>query len=101
MEKENYNMLEIIFEARERDLALIDENDKKFMSQDKANRSKKSKLLNDELDKIPYNLNWLKVSIRKVIKDYIETIDYESYYFYKKYYFAGLRDGINLKEELK
>ncbi len=101
MEKENYNMLEIIFEARERDLALIDEDDKKFMSQDKANRSKKSKLLNDELDKIPYNLNWLKASIKRVIKDYIETIDYESYYFYKKYYFAGLRDGINLKEELK
>ena len=101
MEKENYNMLEIIFEARERDLALIDGDDKKFMSQDKANRSKKSKLLNDELDKIPYNLNWLKASIKRVIKDYIETIDYESYYFYKKYYFAGLRDGINLKEELK
>lgn len=71
------------------------------MSQDKANRSKKSKILNDELGKVPYNLNWLRASIKRVIKDYIETIDYESYYFYKKYYFAGLRDGINLKEELK
>ncbi len=43
------NMLETIFEAREEELAFID----------------------------------------------------ESYYFYKKYYFAGLKDGIKLKEEIK
>ena len=73
-EKENYNMLEIIFEAREKDLVLIDEEDKKFICQEKANKNRKSKLLNDELDKILYNLNWLKVSIRKIIKGYIETI---------------------------
>ena len=29
MEKENYNMLEIRFEARKRELALIDEEDKR------------------------------------------------------------------------
>ena len=54
-----------------------------------------------EKEKIPYNLNWLKDSIEKLIKDYVETIDFESYYFHKKYYFAGLKDGMKLKEELK
>lgn len=42
MEKENMNMLEKIFKSREEQLAIIDEQDKKFMSQDKANRSKKT-----------------------------------------------------------
>ena len=31
----------------------------------------------------------------------LETVDYESYYFYKKYYLSGLKDGIKLQEELK
>ena len=51
--------------------------------------------------KIPYNLNELKNDIIKVLEDYIETVDYESYYFYKKYYLSGLKDGIKLQEELK
>ena len=29
------------------------------------------------------------------------TYDNESYYFYKKYYLSGLKDGIKLQEELK
>ena len=98
---ENMDMLEMIFKAREEELAIIDEKDKRFMSQDKANRSKKHNSLNKELEKIPYNLNWLKESIIKLLEDYIETIDYEGAYFYKKYYLAGLKDGIKLKEELK
>lgn len=57
MGKEKINMLETIFEAREEDLAFIDEKDKKFMSQDKANKIKKSDYLNKELEKILYNLN--------------------------------------------
>ena len=101
MEKEKINMLETIFEAREKDLAFITDEDKKFMNQDKANKLKKSDCLNKELEKIPYNLNWLKDSIEKLIKDYAETINYESYYFHKKYYFEGLKDGIKLKSELK
>ena len=95
MEKEKINMLETIFEAREEDLAFITDEDKKFMSQDKANKVKKSDSLKKELEKFPYNLNWLKDSIEKLIKDYVETIDFESYYF------AGLKDGMKLKEELK
>lgn len=101
MEKEKINMLETIFEAREKDLAFITDEDKKFMNQDKANKLKKSDCLKKELEKIPYNLNWLKDSIEKLIKDYAETINYESYYFHKKYYFEGLKDGIKLKSELK
>ena len=93
MVNKNINMLETIFEAREEELAFINEEDKRFMNQDKANRSKKHNFLNEKIEKIPYNLN--------VLEDYIETVDYESYYFYKKYYLSGLKDGIKLQEELK
>lgn len=101
MINKNINILENIFEAREEELAFIDEEDKKFMSQDKANRSKKHDFLNEKIEKIPYSLNELKNDIIKVLKDYIETVDYESYYFYKKYYLSGLKDGSKLQEELK
>lgn len=69
MGKEKINMLETIFEAREEDLAFIDEKDKKFMSQDKANKIKKSDYLNKELEKILYNLNW-KVNKRLCRNDW-------------------------------
>lgn len=95
------NMLETIFEAREEELAFIDETDKRFMNQDKVNKSKKYKSLNAEIERLPYSLYELKNDIIKLLNGYIETTDYESYYFYKKYYFAGLKDGINLKEEIK
>ena len=97
----NIKMLETIFEAREEELAFINEEDKRFMNQDKANRSKKYNFLNEKIEKIPYSLNELKNDIIKVLEDYIETVDYESYYFYKKYYLSGLKDGIKLQEELK
>ena len=71
------------FEAREEELAFIDETDKKFMNQDKANKSKKYKSLNAKTEKIPYSFYELKNDIIKLLNDYIETTDYESYYFYK------------------
>lgn len=95
------SMLETIFEAREEELAFIDNTDKEFMSQDSANRNKKHNLLNEGIEKIPCNLKELKNDIIKLLEDYIETIDYESYYFYEKYYLAGLKDGIKLKEEIQ
>lgn len=71
------------------------------MSQDNVNRTKKHTLLNEKIKKIPYEFKELKNDIIKLLEDYIETIDYESYYFYRKYYLAGLNDGIKLKEEVK
>ena len=95
------SILESIFEARADELATLNEKDKVFMKQDKADRNKNENYLNKELQKIPYNLNWLKESITKIIDDYIDTIDFRAFYFYKKYYLAGLKDGIKLNKELK
>ena len=43
----------------------------------------------------------IKESIKTKLEDYIETANRENCYFIKKYYLAGLNDGINLKEEIK
>ena len=40
-------------------------------------------------------------SIKTKLEDYIETVNRENWYLCKKYYLAGLNDGINLKEEIK
>ena len=53
------------------------------------------------MKKIPYNLKWLKARLEKLLDDYIETINSETSYFCEKYYMAGLKDGIRLREELK
>ena len=51
MVNKNINMLGTIFEAREEELAFINEEDKRFMNQDKANRSKKHNFLNEKIEK--------------------------------------------------
>ncbi|MCI9365513.1 MAG: hypothetical protein HFJ54_02620 [Clostridia bacterium] len=95
------SILESIFEARADELAILNEKDKSFMKQDKSDRSKNENYLNKELQKIPYNLNCLKESITKIIDDYVDAIDFEAGYFYKKYYLAGLKDGMKLNKELR
>ena len=57
--------------------------------------------LNTELEKIPKDLRKLKEIIIVKLDDYVETINRENWYLCKKYYLAGLKDGINLKEEIK
>ena len=99
--KEETGMLELIFEAKEEELAIIEEQDKLFINQNDSNRSKKHYYLDKQLEKITYNLNWLKGNIKRALEDYIEAIDYEGAYFCKKYYLTGLKDGIKLKEELR
>ncbi|MCI9246900.1 MAG: hypothetical protein HFJ30_07290 [Clostridia bacterium] len=98
---EDESMLKVIFETREKELALINKEDKRFMKEHNISRSKKRYYLGQELKKIPYNLKWLKASIEKLLDDYIETINPETSYFCEKYYMAGLKDGIRLREELK
>ena len=99
--KQEIGILELLFEVREEELATIEEQDKLFINQNNSNRSKKHYCLDKLLEKMPYNLNWLKENIQKSIEDYVEAIDYEGAYFCKKYYLTGLKDGIKLKEELK
>lgn len=101
LKMENESMLKIIFEAREEELATITKEDKLFMKEYNISRSKKRECLEQELRKIPYNLKWLRESITRLLEGYIETINSENSYFCEKYYIAGLKDGIKLKEELK
>ena len=98
---ENQNILKVIFAAREEGLATITKEDKLFMKEHNISRSKKRDCLEQELRKIPYNLKWLRESIIRLLEDYIETINSETLYFCEKYYMAGLKDGIKLREELK
>ena len=98
---EEEKILKIIFEAREEDLARLDEEDENFMQKDEANRNKKYDYLQKQLEKIPYSLKKIKDNITKAIEQYVETIDYENAYFNEKYYLNGLKDGMKLMSEIK
>ena len=91
----------IIFKAREEKLATLNSEDKNFFKVHNINRSAKCDCLNLELKKIPKDLRKLKEIIIVKLDDYVETINRENWYLCKKYYLAGLKDGINLKVEIK
>ena len=88
------------FQAREEELAVIDENDKEFLNQDNANRGMKQKLLFNELEKIKFKSEDVKKNVFKLLEEYVDAIDYQCSYFNEKYYFEGLKDGINMYIEL-
>ena len=94
-------MLEIIFKAKEEKLARLTSEDKIFFKEHNIDRSEKRNSLDAELGKIPKEFKQLKKSIKTKLEDYIETVNRENWYLCKKYYLAGLNDGINLKEEIK
>ena len=94
-------MLEIIFKAREEKLASFTVEDKIFFKEHNIDRSAKRDSLDAELGKIPKQFKQLKESIKTKLEDYIEAVNRENWYLCKKYYLAGLNDGIILKEEIK
>lgn len=101
MNKDSYEILKIIFQSREDELVKLDKKDKDFIKRDESNKKKKYYYLNNQLDKIPYNLKNIKESIVKYLEDYIESINYENAYFNEKYYLNGLKDGIKLMNEIE
>ena len=94
-------MLEIIFKAREEKLASLTVEDKNYFKVHNIDRSARRDYLEAELEKIPKDFRQLKESIKTKLEDYIENVNRENWYLCKKYYLAGLNDGINLKEEIK
>ena len=94
-------MLEIIFKAREEKLARLTAEDKNYFKEHNIDRSAKRGSLDAVLGKIPKEFKQLKESIKTKVEDYIETVNRENWYLCKKYYLAGLNDGIKLKEEIK
>lgn len=101
MNKDSDEMLKIIFQSREDELIKLDKKDKEFTNRDESNKKKKYYYLNNQLDKIPYNLKSIKEGILKYLEDYIESINYENAYFNEKYYLNGLKDGIKLMSEIE
>ncbi len=101
MDKKRRKMLEIIFKAREEKLARLTVEDKNYFKEHNIDRSAKRDSLDAELGKIPKEFKQLKESIKTKVEDYIETVNRENWYLCKKYYLAGLNDGIKLKEEIK
>ena len=88
-------MLEIIFKAREEKLASLTVEDKNYFKVHNIDRSARHDYLEAELEKIPKDFRQLKESIKTKLEDYIENVNRENWYLCKKYYLAGLNDGIN------
>lgn len=101
MDSKRRKMLEIIFKVREKKLASLTAEDKNYFKVHNIDRSARRDSLEAELEKMPKDLRQLNETIKTKLEDYIETVNCETWYLCKKYYLAGLNDGINLKEEIK
>ena len=75
MEDENTNMLEVIFRAREEELASLNNADKNFFKVHNIKRCAKRDSLNAELETMPKDFNQLKENIKIKLDDYVETIE--------------------------
>lgn len=101
MDSKRRKMLEIIFKVREKKLASLTAEDKNYFKVHNIDRSARRDSLEAELEKMPKDFRQLNETIKTKLEDYIETVNRENWYLCKKYYLAGLNDGINLKEEIK
>lgn len=81
---------------RDEEIAIIEEGDKAFMTQDGANRTKKLNKLICELENLEFKSDDEKKSILKLVEDYVDSIDCQNSYFNEKYYFEGLKDGFEI-----
>lgn len=90
------SVLKKLFEMRDEEIAIIEEGNKAFINQDKANRTKKLDILICELEKLEFNSDDEKKTILKLVEDYVNSIDCQNSYFNEKYYFEGMKDGFEI-----
>ena len=90
------DILNVIFYAREEELAKLTETDKAYLSSH-CNSTKAytnlEKLVNDSCPRNAYN-------ILSAIDDFISEINFESGYFNEKYYKQGFCDGFRLVHDI-
>ena len=90
------DILNVIFEAREEELAKLTESDKVHLSSH-CNSTKAytnlEKLVNDSCPRNSYN-------ILSAIDDFISEVNFESCYFNEKYYKQGFCDGFRLAHDI-
>lgn len=91
----------MILEAREEEIAKLNDEDIEYMKQDEINRNIKWQALFKEINKIPTELNNIKEKIIELLEKYINAIDCEGAYLNEKYYIAGLKDGMKIINEIK
>lgn len=90
------NILDIVFEARSEEIAKLTETDKAYLSS-RCNSAKTysslEKIVNESC---PVNAH----DILSAVDDFISELNFESSYFYEKYYKQGLSDGLHLMNDI-
>lgn len=97
MLRENtHDMVDVIYKAREDDLANLTEEDKNNMKEINNKINQKYLDYKNSLDNIPNGLRITKREIIDKFNDYLDVLKEREYYNNEKYYKEGLKDGVNL-----
>ena len=83
------SILKKIFDIRDEEISILNEDDRAFMEQEEVSRSKKYDKLRNELEKINFKSEIEKERVFNLLEKYVDSIDCQSSYFNEKYYFEG------------
>ena len=96
MQKNNYSMLDIIFNARADDLANMISEDIKIIEKTAKKANQEYATFKSNLDKIPDEYGDIKRNIIDAFNEYSNALEYREGYFNEKYYKAGVKDAFNM-----
>ena len=91
--KSNENILDLIFNARNEELAKLTKEDREFLNSPKANINKDYQDFIDSLENLPEET---KNNIIEKVNTYSDTSDFIHAYYYKKYYKLGFSECLKL-----
>ena len=94
----NKSMLDIIFNARADDLAIMIKKDIETVNKTSKKTNSAYKLFKENLDKFPNDNGYKKIKeyIIDAFNEYNDALEYREGYFNEKYYKEGIKDGINI-----
>ena len=92
--KDNFNILDVLFEIRSSTLEQVTEEEKKYIKENKLRQIK-----HDDVNQYIRNLDIAEEKKQKIIKDFEQVLNDEysiCYYKFKQCYEAGINDAVNI-----
>lgn len=96
LKQNDFNMLDIIFNARAEELSKLLEKDVKVIDNVKIRLDADYAKFKNNLNKIPSEYQEIKREVIDAFNEYTDSLEYREGYFNEKYYKEGFKDGINI-----
>lgn len=94
--EENLNCLNVLFQARDEEIATITKKDRTELKETEELLEEQEMSFRRTVESIPSFMKQTKCEIMNLFYDYIEIFNDRNSYFEQKYYEAGFKDAVGL-----